>query len=233
MALITFSAAISDARNSNGGVVFSRNLGGAYMRARVAPVNRRTPAQTLVRANFAANSKAWSQLLTASQRSAWTFFAQANPLRNVLGASIIVSGIAMFQKLNQVLAQVGSAMITDPPIDLSVPALAAPIDLDGNAGGPGLTVNTAAQSVVAGAEYYIFASPPMSPGKTASVSDMRFIGAYPSVAAAVIVDIYAAWSALFGPPAGAGGQTVGALVGTVNTTSGAVTPGLRLNTIFT
>jgi hypothetical protein len=222
----------TDIRGSVGGTVFSRNLGGAYTRARVAPVNRNTPAQTLVRANFGANAKAWSGTLTDAQRSAWTFFAQANPLVNVLGSSIIVSGLAWLTKLNQRLSQVGEPTITDPPADTSVPALAATTGFTAASGTPGhLNITTAAQVVVAGAEYYVFATGPLSPGRTPPTSAFRFIGAYPAVAAAVAVDISDNWNAIFG--SFITGNVIGVAVASINTASGAITPAQRYQTIAT
>lgn len=229
MALIQTGAVVNQIRGSVGGTVASRNLGGAYMRARVAPVNRRTPAQQAVRANFAINSKAWSGLLTADQRAAWTFFAQANPLVNVLGASIIVSGLAMYNKLNQVLSSIGFPNISDPPADLSVPTLAAIDGVVSVSGTQHVTINTEIQAVVADASYYIFAAPPMAAGKTASSSDFRALAAFGPSAAAVAIEVGSQFIARFG--AFIAGQSISVMVATVNTASGAVTPALKYNTI--
>ena len=227
MALVTFGGLVSAARGSVGGMTVSRNKGGAYLRARVAPINVKSPAQTLVRANFAANSKAWSGTLTPAQRASWTAFAQANPQINTLGASIIISGLAMYNKLNQVLAQIGGTQLLAPPVDLSVPALAAITGAISASGAGTVELQTDAQSVEAGAAYYVFATRPMAAGKTATTSDYRFVASVPAVAAAVVVDISAAYIALFG--AIGEGASIGVQGGTVNTVSGAVTPALRFN----
>lgn len=226
-ALITMGGTITDARGSIAGNVFSRNKGGAYIRARVAPINRNTPAQTLVRANFGSNAKAWSSLLTAAQRTAWTNFAAANPLINILGASIIVSGISMFMKLNQVLSQIGSANITDPPVDLSVPPLAAPY------GGNFVTMSqvaqvlTAAQTSESGASYYVFATKPLAPGKTPQQSDLRFVMTKQQTVTDVMFSLQSFYGALFGDFIV--GQTIGLAIATVNVSTGAVTPALQFN----
>lgn len=230
MALIAAGSVVSDIRGSIAGTTYSRNKGGLYARARVAPINRNTPAQTLVRNNFATNAKLWSGTFTADERAAWTAFAAANPLVNILGASIIVSGLAMAQKLNQVLSQVGAATITAPPPDLSVPALAPASGVVVDDTGPTMEVTTTAQAVVAGAKYYIFATPGLSPGKTPQTSQFRYIGAYAGVAAATSVSFVDNWQLLFGAVP-ATGLVVGVLVATVNTESGAVTPGLRFNAV--
>jgi len=48
MAIIKFSAIVSDARGKIGGNVFSRNKGGSYIRSYVKPINPSTPKQTQV-----------------------------------------------------------------------------------------------------------------------------------------------------------------------------------------
>lgn len=231
MALMKLGIVATDIRNSVGGTVFSRNNGGAYTRARVAPINRRTPKQTFVRNNFAINSKAWSATLTATQRSAWTFFAQHNPSVNVLGASIILSGLAMYNRLNQVLSQIGDPNISDPPADLSVQPLAPITGVTATSGGPTMELVTTAQALVPQAEYLIFATGPLSAGRKPPTSAYRFMGSFPSVAAAVAVNFLTEWNAAFG--ALNTGNSIGVSAGTVNNLSGATTPPLIFNIIST
>lgn len=233
MALLTFGTNITQARGSAGGSVYSRNKGGGYMRARVTPLNPRSGAQTLVRTNFALNAKFWSGTLTATQRAEWLAFAIANPLVNVLGASIVVSGLAMMMKLNQVLAQLGTGPLTDPPADLSVDAIPQPTTLNVAASGPMIGLPTAAQSAPADTSYYLFASRPLPAGKNPGTSDYRFLGVFPPVAAATVIytaaNLGTAYVARFG--AIAVGQNVGFLVAQVSISKGAVTPGLRFTAL--
>lgn len=225
MAKINFGSLATDARGKLAGMIFSANRGGAYVRRKASPTGTATPAQALVRNNFAKNSKIWSGILTASQRQAWTFFAQANPRVNVFGNSITLSGMAMMQSLNQILLQIGVAPIENAPTDMSVPTLAAAIGGDIESTGPVVEVTTAAQTVVAGAKYYVFATGNLSAGATPQKNQYRFVGAYAGVAAATMIDISTLWQAAFGNPIS--GATVGLLVATVNTATGAVTPGLK------
>ena len=229
MALLAFSSIVNDARGSVGGTTFSRNKGGAYARARVAPVNPRSPKQSAVRAAFAANAKQWTGVFTPAERTAWTAFAAANPLVNILGASIIVSGLAMAQKLNQVLTQIGEPTITDPPPDLSVPALPVPTSAGASAGTSLLTIDTAAQSAFDVAEYYIFATPPLAGGKKPGTSAYRFLGNFEPAAAAVTIEIGSNYAAQFG--AWNVGASIGLAVSTVNSETGAVTPATIFNLI--
>lgn len=231
MALMKLGIVATDIRRSVGGTTFSRNAGGAYTRARVAPINRNTPKQSAVRASFGTNAKAWSQTLTAAQRAAWTFFAQANPSVNVLGASIILSGLSMYQRLNRVLAQIGYATVSDPPADLSVPMLSPAYSAAADSTAQTVTVVTDTQITESGAGYYIFATGNLAAGKKPGTSDYRFIGYYGSVITMNAVDISAKWLAVFG--AVSLGSSIGVSVATVNNLSGATTPSLIFNTVAT
>lgn len=227
MAKIQLGSVATDIRGSVGGVTYSRNKGGAYSRARVTPLNPNSPKQTQVRANFGNNAKSWSSLLSSAQQAAWTLFAQANPIPNVFGASIILSGLSTFMRLNQILSQIGSAQLLDPPANLSVPALAAATGATVDSEAPQVLVTTTAQAVVAGAKYYIFATGGLAPGAKPQQAQYRFMGAFAAVAAAVSVDITDAWFAAFGTcnP----GASVGIAIATVNTETGAVTPAVIFN----
>lgn len=231
MALITLSSMVSAARGSVGGTVFSRNKGGAYTRARTTPINRNTPAQSAVRANFGATSKSWSADLTAGERTAWTSFAASNPLVNVLGASIIVSGLAMFMKLNQILGVIEYPNISTPPPDLSVPPIAAVLGATAVSATPSIVINTDAQTEVPDADYYIFATKPLAPGKTPQTSDYRYMQVFSPVALATTADITAAYVAAFGN--WINGASIGVNVATVNTSTGAVTPGVVFQIVST
>lgn len=231
MALLKLGIIATDARGSVAGTVFSRNKGGAYMRGRVAPLNPNSPRQAAVRQNFASNAKLWSGTLTDAERQAWTFFAQANPLVNILGASIIVSGLSMMMKLNQILLQIGEPIITTPPSDLNVDPIVDVTAVTVDHTSPAVTGTTLAQSALADTAYYVFASPPRAAGRKPGTSDYRFMARVDPVASATVVDITSQYQAAFG--AFIAGQSVGILVSQVSITKGAVTPGFVFNAIST
>jgi hypothetical protein len=230
MAKINFGNIVQDARGKLAGTVFSANKGGAYVRRKASPTGPATDAQAKVRANFGANSKMWSQLLSDEQRAAWKFFAAANPRVDVFGNSIVLSGMAMMQSLNQVLAQILEPPITDAPVDMSVPALATPTGLTADVATPKLTVATSTQAVVAGALYYIFATGGMQAGKTPQRNQYRFLTTHAATAAATAIELISPWEAAWGDPIT--GQRVSVIVATVNTATGATTPGLKFSTLW-
>jgi hypothetical protein len=233
MARIKLGGLAQDVRGSLNGTTFSRNKGGAYVRTRVSPVQPRTFYQLRQRSIFATNAKAWSQL-TDSQRTAWTAFAAANPLTNVFGDSIIVSGLAAYQQLNAVLLTIGQPVISDPPADKTVIPIAAAVGMLSSSTGPLITnleIGTDAQATSATTDYYVFATSVLQPGINPSKSAYRFIGAYSPVAAATAVNILTEYTAKFGSST-ATGKKIWAIVAQVSTDSGAVTVGQKFATVF-
>lgn len=111
---------IGEMSGSMGGITASHNAGGSYFRKRVIPVNAQTPKQTAVREAFSFLSKAFGTLLSAAQQLAWKTFSTSHPMPNRLGFAKVLSGIAMYKKLNGILTQAGFDVITDPPVDLDV-----------------------------------------------------------------------------------------------------------------
>jgi hypothetical protein len=231
MALVLLGNAVQDMRGKLNGTVYSRNKGGAYARTKVSPIQPRTPSQIAVRANFSTNAKAWSGTLTADQRGAWALFAAANPLTNVFGNAIQISGLAAYQQLNAVLLLIGSPAINDPPADKSVAPLATVLDLAATATGPAIQIDTTEQAAPTDNAYYIFATPCLAVGVTPSLSQYRFIGSFPPTASAELIDFTTEWTARFG--ALLTGKQVSAYVAGVNTATGALQPLTKVSTVVT
>jgi hypothetical protein len=92
MALIKFSAAVSEARGSIGGIVFSRNAGGAYMRTRTTPVHPNSLLQAQAKSLFSAAVNTFTNTLSAGERTAWKSYASVVPYTDVFGATRYYSG---------------------------------------------------------------------------------------------------------------------------------------------
>lgn len=74
-----------------GGIVASRNKGGAYLRRRAVPTNPNTQLQQARRSALATAAINWSNL-TAEQRSAWAAYAAGTPIVDRIGQTITLSG---------------------------------------------------------------------------------------------------------------------------------------------
>ena len=122
MAKILTTAIVADIRNKLNGSVFSKNRYGSYVRTKVTPVNPQTVSQQNVRNQLATNSQAWRGL-TESQRQGWISGAANFPFTDIFGNSKILSGQALYVKLNNNLNVIGVASIAVCPNPVAIPAL--------------------------------------------------------------------------------------------------------------
>lgn len=99
MAITNFSI-LAAPSGKLGGLVFSHNRGGQYIRQYRIPTNPNTQFQQEVRSAMAILSTRWNEILTAAQRAAWELYALNVPLTNRVGVPVNVGGIAMFNRSN-------------------------------------------------------------------------------------------------------------------------------------
>lgn len=167
-----FGAIIVDGRGKIGGHVASKNRAGSYMRTKVTPVNKNTASQANVRSRLAGISQSWRSL-TAAQRAAWNAAVQDFKKTNIFGDLLSPSGFNLYQRLNNNLVAVGQAQIVTPPLpvgvdyfsELSVAAVAA----------TGVVTVTFSPAIPVGAAVKLFATAPMSAGKSYIKSEFRII----------------------------------------------------------
>jgi hypothetical protein len=164
MAKIQFSAVVGDARGKTGGVVFTKNRSASVVRRKVSPIQPRTSYQNSVRANFTGNSKAWATTLTPAQRLAWNALAAQLVKKNIFGAGVHLSGFQLYQRVSRELSTIGVAPISDPPI--SFPASFPGGLTFAAAAGAGTMTLATANAPGATEVPVIYATPPLSAGKT-------------------------------------------------------------------
>jgi len=119
MARILFGNMIADARGKLGGIVYSRNTGGAYARQKVSPVQPRSEAQLNQRSRLGLLSKDWATL-TQNQREAWKSFSLTHKRVDVFRLAKQRTAQQMYMFLNLALLSNGLATIADPPVNLDV-----------------------------------------------------------------------------------------------------------------
>jgi hypothetical protein len=90
----------SQASGSEDGLTYAHNRYGRYTRRRATPVNPRSSAQNNVRNSFTTTASGWSGL-SGSARAAWETYAANVPYTDKLGASINLTGNAMYVACNQ------------------------------------------------------------------------------------------------------------------------------------
>ena len=111
---------------SLGGLTFSHNAGGAYVRARGIPTQPNTPAQTVIKGIFGQLATAWRVTLTAAQRDDWDLYADATPLLDKIGNPFFPTGLNMFIRGNTSLLQSEFARVDAGPITPGLPTFTAP-----------------------------------------------------------------------------------------------------------
>ena len=114
-ALFKGSAIVGAISGKSGGVVFSRNKAGAYVKGFVVPTNPNTIKQQDVRSSFANLVGLWKGLTKAEQQS-WIDIAPQYPYQNRVGDTKEYTGQQLFIKLNQNLDIVGIAPLDTPNV---------------------------------------------------------------------------------------------------------------------
>lgn len=136
--MIFTSTIIAQASGSIGGLTFSRNRGGKYIRSRATPTNPNTTFQQAVRGFLSDLTSKWNDLLTSIQRDAWDLYAENVPLPNSLGEPRNVGGLGMYNRTNV------------PRLQASLPRVdAAPSTFNiGDFGNPSIASITASTNIL-------------------------------------------------------------------------------------
>jgi hypothetical protein len=174
---IKFGSLVVNGSGKIGGHVVSHNKGGSYMRTKVKPVNPQTLSQVNVRARFSTNSKGWNSI-TAAQRLAWNAALTLQRKMNNMGESILLSGKALYSKVNQNLTTIGTTAISapvTPGAGFSLTTFSAT-----SVHGTNVTTLTFTSAIPATHKLVIMATPPMSAGITFIKNKLRIIKVSPS-----------------------------------------------------
>jgi hypothetical protein len=129
-----------------GGMVWSHNAAGPYVRNRTIPTNPNTARQVANRNAMRSISIAWTTVLSQAQRDAWDTYAANVSWLNRLGQTITLSGLSHFIRCNVPRVRSGIARVDAAPIIFDIAAAEAAltataseatqdITIDGDAGG--------------------------------------------------------------------------------------------------
>lgn len=215
MAKVQFGMIVTDMRNKLGGHVFTKNRGGSTVRTKVTPANPQTTYQSGIRQIFTALSQGWRSL-TADQRNAWNAAVSSFQRTDIFGNLRTPSGINLYQRLNNVLVQVGVAALTSPPLpeavaDCYVASITAAV------GTPALSV-TLNETIPANTSLMLFATSPQSAGRNFVKSQFRLIAVLPAAETSPY-DALTKYTAKFGDT-GQVGQKIFVKTVAVNTNTG-------------
>lgn len=107
---------------AQGGMVWSHNAAGPYVRARSIPTNPNTDRQINVRNAVRAIAIAWDTVLTPAQRDAWDTYAANVSWQNRLGQTITLTGLNHFIRSNTQRVVSGIPRIDDAPVIFDIAA---------------------------------------------------------------------------------------------------------------
>ena len=119
MAKIKLGPFIADIRNRIGGVVFSKNSAGNYIRRGVTSVNPQSVEQQQSRQFLTQTSHSWRDL-TDDERNNWNQVKDSFKRTDIFGNSISPTGFNLFTRLNRNLLEISEATITSAPLPVAV-----------------------------------------------------------------------------------------------------------------
>jgi hypothetical protein len=170
------SALVTQVSGSIGGMTGSRNRGGLYLRSRAIPTDPATPAQVSARNIFGVVSAAWSSVLTAAQREAWSLYASNVPVTDRLGDSILLSGQQWYVAANSLRLRAGIGIVNDGPTTFSRPSFTEPtgLSIDDNGDIGFAFTNTDEWATETGGALIVFAGKPVGAGINFFKGPFRF-----------------------------------------------------------
>lgn len=202
---MTPGAIVSEVRGKIAATVFGRNKGGAVIRNRITPINRRTTSQQLRKQLLASLASQWRGLSQA-QRDSWIAAAASFPQTDNLGQVIYLSGEQLFVRCNSNLIMIGQSQITSAPTPTSFDVLAF-TSLTATADDQVIDL-AFSPTVPAGFSMVVRATAPLSAGKQApGRSAFRYIQTI-AAAATSPQALTTAYANVFGSIAGATGQKI-------------------------
>jgi len=232
MAKVLFGPIVSEARNAQGTVVFSRNTYGPFTRDRVTPTYQNTGAQQSARNAMRILTQHWASM-TQPQRDAWAAWAPSHPFTDRFGNPRTYSAFGAFVQWN--LTKTWwygdlSGVLDYPPSDTTVtPLTSLTIDADLTAGH--LWVSYAPSPSPAGHGIILFGTQELSPGVNFFGAWWRWFGNIPPASASP-QDKYAQYNAKWAGPYTAGNR-IAVRAYTIRWTNAAVGPSLIASDIIT
>lgn len=216
MALIKFSALVSDMRNKLNGSVLAKNKGGNYMRNKTTPVNPQSAAQLAKRAVFGALSAGF-RALGGDNITAWNNAAGDFPYFDIFGDSRTLSGSQLYVKLNNNLSQVGASPLTFPPMPAGTGAVQLAV-VEFDTGDTEINITQDLISPPAGYGFIYEATRPLSAGVRFYKNEFRQILTTATSTPATPTALWNAYVTKFGLPEAP--ANIGFRVSIVNTATG-------------
>jgi hypothetical protein len=174
-AIFTPGAVVSEIRGKIASSVFSRNRGGAIIRNRIKPINRRSVGQSTRRQVLGSLASAWRGL-TQAQRDTWNSATGSFQIQNRLGQTISMSGEQLYVRMNANLVLIGASTINSAPAPFAFAIFTVSLAVEDPTVASTFTVTFTPTPMTAGNTLAIFATRNLSPGIEApGASEFRYI----------------------------------------------------------
>jgi hypothetical protein len=187
MALVTLPEG-QQRSGKQGGMVWSHNKGGPYVRERAVPTNPNTDRQVAVRNGVRSLAIGWNQTLTQPQRDAWNLYASNVSWTNRLGTSTSLTGLNHYIRSNTISLQLGKPRIDAAPVIFDLAAAELALGATASEATQQVTItydDTLAWANEAGAFQFFFGGRPQNGGIQFFKGPFRYInladGATPAV----------------------------------------------------
>jgi hypothetical protein len=174
MAKIRLGGMAAQASGGMGGIVYSHNRYGAYVRARSIPTKSMTAYALAAKARMATISQGF-QALTAAQRAAWQAWAETNPKADVFGEKQALTAAAAYNGINVRRLLLNQVVLVNPPL-MAAPASLKTLSLTGDIGAGSVGVVFTTTPTGANDTLWIKACVVDSPGINNVQNYLKFIG---------------------------------------------------------
>lgn len=174
MAKILLGGVASQVSGSVGGVTYSRNRYGTYMRRRAHPTISESWYAMDAKSRMGAVSRQWSAQTDAT-RAAWATWAANNPVMDKLGQRQVLAGNAAYTMLNDRLMAAGLTGIVTPPVAYAPPALTV-VTMTPDIGTTPMAVQFEATPLAANHRLWVRAAVTDGDTQMYVVNKLRFIG---------------------------------------------------------
>lgn len=121
------SPLISAGSGKVAGLVLSRNKGGAYMRQYVKPVNPKTAFQQVLQNAVGVLQGRYANVLSNTQRAAWSVWAENVTTTDALGNAIKVTAQNWYINMNSLRIQSSLSVIDAAPTIFALASLTIPV----------------------------------------------------------------------------------------------------------
>lgn len=172
------SQVISVASGSVGGLTYSRNRFGMYLRNRSLPVNPASSFQVAIRNAMASLTTRWVETLTQAQRDAWEVYASNVSVLNKVGDVVFLTGLNMYVRSNVQRQVHGLGLIDAAPTTFDLGTM-SPITATTDAAADDVDIafdNTDGWAIATGGYLLVYASRPQNSTINFFAGPYRFAG---------------------------------------------------------